>query len=810
MFTFSTIIQFTGGTFLQGHKTAPIAQFFFDSRKPFAPNQSLFLAINTRHGNGHRYISELYEKGVRNFMLEEDFPVEQYPQGNFLQVPSTLKALQKIAIGHRKNFGIPVIGITGSNGKTIVKEWLFQLLTDDFWIVKNSGSFNSQLGVPLSILKMDVHHQMGIFEAGISKGGEMAALEDVMQPTLGIFTNLGSAHDSGFPDRQSKLSEKCELFKKASCVIHCSDHLSIGKALHSYSVKTFTWGFEQNADVKIKKLDANQYDIQHGATSQIFSLPFTDHASVENILHCITLLIFLGYDLKQIQGKIKNLHTIPMRLALVEGIHQNYLIDDSYNNDLEGLKMGLDFLSYQNQSDHKRLILSEMLQNGLPAKEWLSRIQDLLKNSGVNSLIGIGETFFESPDTLSIPAQYFPTTEAFLKNFNFNELKNEVILIKGARPFHFEKIVSKLQKKAHGTVMEINLDALVHNLNVFKNLILPGTKIMAMVKASSYGSGSHEIANLLQYHHVDYLGVAYADEGVELRKKNISIPIMVMNPSPEVFDLLLSFHLEPEIYSLNLLQDLAQFLNGRKCGIHLKLDTGMHRLGLDESEIEPSLQILLEHKNIKILSVFSHLAGSDSKVLDDFTQTQSAQFLRSAAKIENVVGYRPILHLANTGGIIRHPSLHLDMVRLGIGLYGINPTQEEIPLIPIATLKTIISQIKIIKKGETVGYNRMGKLQQDTTIATIAIGYADGFSRAFSGGLGSVWVQGKRAPVVGNVCMDMTLIDVTGIDVHVGDEVIIFGPGIPLEELAKKLNTIPYELLTQISDRVKRTFLAQG
>jgi alanine racemase len=500
-----------------------------------------------------------------------------------------------------------------------------------------------------------------------------------------------------------------------------------------------------------------------------------------------------------------------MRMELKEGINHCQIIDDTYNNDLGGLEIALQFLSHQHQKKKKRIILSDILESGLDERELVEKIALLISRNNVHSFLGIGPVLAKYKSSFASTARFFVSTAEFLKNFDFDELDNEVILVKGARTFAFEKIVHHIQRKVHGTVMEIDLDSVIHNLNFFKSWLNPSTKIMVMVKAFGYGSGSIEIANILQYHMVNYLGVAYADEGVELRKNNIRIPIMVMNPSQDTFETIIGYDLEPEVYSLGIFRALIRFLDGRPCKIHLKLDTGMHRLGFEEDDLDEVIEILKANPEIRVASIFSHLAGADESAHDNFSKDQFNRFSSWAAKIASSIGYNPLLHILNSPGILRHPQFQLDMVRLGIGLYGVDPTTDGFnQLRPVATLKTIVSQVKQIKKGESIGYGRRGHAERDSTIATIAVGYADGFSRAFSRGVGEVLIRGKKAKVIGNVCMDMTMIDVTGMDVTEGDDVILFGKDFPIQDVASKINTIPYEILTNTSERVKRVFTSGG
>jgi alanine racemase len=811
MISFSQLPEITGGRHIQFYRDTAVEHIIIDSRKASSQPGAVFFAIKGIRHDGHIYIPDLYRLGTRQFVVEESVSnLSDFPEANFLLVSSTIAALQDVAAIHRKSFSIPVIGITGSNGKTIVKEWLFQMLSKDRAVVKNPGSFNSQVGVPLSVWQMQPHHQLGIFEAGISTKGEMERLEKIIQPSIGVFTNIGSAHDEGFSGEDQKIEEKLKLFRNSEVVIYRADQTAVKKVIEKSGLKTFSWGKKEDADVVVA-VAGDRCNVLCGGKSEAFRMPFTDAASLENCMHCIAVMLYLRFGAKRIQQAINTLRSVPMRMEMKESINQSYLIDDTYNNDLGGLELSLQFLAHQNQKKKKRLILSDILESGLPDDRLIRQIRSLLEKYHVLSLIGIGPVLTAHQELLPGDSQFYASTEDFLNNFNTDSISEEIVLIKGARKFAFENIVKKLQRRVHGTVMEVDLGALVHNLNYFRFRLKPETKIMVMVKAFAYGSGSPEVANVLQYHRVDYLGVAYVDEGVELRKNNIRLPIMVMNPSEDSFDPLIAYNLEPEIYNFKLLKSLLKYLNGRLCQIHVKLDTGMHRLGFEEQDLTELIQILGQNPNLQVASIFSHLAAADESGQDDFSNAQANKFLQYANQITTVLGYTPLLHILNSSGILRFPTLQFDMVRLGIGLYGVDPTHEDsTDLKPVATLKTVISQIKKIKQGESIGYGRRGVAEIDMTLATIAIGYADGFSRRLSGGVGEVLIAGRRAKIMGNVCMDMTMVDITGIEAKEGDEVIIFGDSSPIQEIATKIQTIPYEILTGISERVKRVFVSDG
>lgn len=809
MILFSQLKDIIHGTVLQLSVDRPVRDLILDSRKAIVHEGSVFFAIKGKHSDGHTYINSLYKNGVRQFIVERTIPIDAYHEANFIQVNSSVDALQKIAAYHRDKFSIPVIGITGSNGKTIVKEWLYQLLAKDYTIVKNPGSYNSQIGVPISVWQIQSYHTLGIFEAGISQPSEMEKLERIIKPTIGVFTTLGTAHDESFLSHEQKIDEKIKLFKHVSVLICCADHDNLFRHVKASGIPVLSWGFSQTADVKITGND-DGFLVAWKSQRFTISLPFSDPASVENALHCLTILLYLGTDISTIGRGLSSLRSVPMRLELKEGINQNQVIDDAYNNDLGGLQLSLDLLVNQKQKAKKTLILSDILQSGMNENQLTDKVAQLINGSDLHKFVGIGKVLSKHKDKIKTDAQFYDSTEEFLNAFNPDFFSHEIILVKGARTFEFERIVKRLQRKVHGTVMEVDLSALVYNLNYFKSKIKPTTKVMVMVKALAYGSGSVEVANVLQYHKVDYLGVAYADEGVELRKNNINTPVMVMNPTEEGFQAMINFKLEPELYTINILNAFVSFLNGRTWNIHIKIDTGMHRLGFEESEIKDLIKVLQANPSVRVVSIFTHLSGSDEAELDDFSFNQVASFKQTAALISEAMGYTPMLHVLNTPGILRFPEFQFDMVRLGVGLYGVDPTDEKHALKPVNTLKTLISQVRTVKAGETIGYGRRGKAMKDMRIGTIAIGYADGYSRAFSRGLGEVLVHGKRAPVVGNVCMDMTMIDLTDIEASEGDEVIIFGPGLSVDELAAKIDTIPYEILTNTSERVKRVFVTES
>jgi Alr-MurF fusion protein len=812
MFSFSEITGIAGDKIIASNYNGVIEHFLTDSRKLINPKASVFVAIKGERHDGHGYIQYLFQRGVRQFIIEhQKFLTEEIrTHSNILQVATSIGALQKIASYHRNRFQIPVIAITGSNGKTIIKEWLGQLLAKKFKIVKSPKSYNSQLGVPLSVLQMTERNDLAIFEAGISTVHEMEHLQQVIQPTLGIFTNIGTAHDEGFSDQKQKALEKWKLFSSFSCVIYCHDHALI-RETQPAAVGSLTWGYAQKADIRILDITkSTQSQMQLSYKDDVFmiSVPFTEEVFLENAMHCICVMIYLDFGVGEISESFKHLTNLEGRLSLKRGLNNCYLVDDSYNNDLAGLQIAIDFMKSQ-PGNNLSVILSDILQSGLEDEILFPRINQILLENNVSKMVGIGEGMMRNQGAFTISAVFFLSTDQFLKSGQADRFRDEKILIKGARRFEFERITNFLSQKIHGTVLEINMDALNENLNFYRSKLKDGVKLMVMVKASAYGSGSHEIANLLQHNRVDYLAVAYPDEGVVLRKHGIHVPMMVMNVAPENYANLLKYGLEPEVYSISQLRSLIDFLEAEKSElkVHLKLDSGMHRLGFEAGDIGELTNMLMANSRVKVVSIYSHLAGADDAQHNDFSKTQIDRFLSMATSIENALHIQTLKHILNSAGILRFPEYQFDMVRLGIGLYGFEANQLfQNELKPISTLKTVISQVREVKKGETIGYGRKGIAVKNSRIATLAIGYADGFSRAFSNGKISLLVNGRLAPVIGNVCMDMTMLDITGIDAREGDVVIVFGQNPTIKQLADAIGTIPYEILTNISERVNRVF----
>ncbi|MFN3555316.1 MAG: bifunctional UDP-N-acetylmuramoyl-tripeptide:D-alanyl-D-alanine ligase/alanine racemase [Bacteroidales bacterium] len=818
------IIEATSGRLVgQPPPGLSVGHLLTDSRRLVVPQATAFFALVTQKNNGHRYIAELQQKGVRCFVVSQ-LPAKPAPDTAYVLVDDTLQALQNLAAWHRCRFSLPVVGITGSNGKTIVKEWLSQLLADQWHVVKNPRSYNSQTGVPLSVWQINAAHELGVFEAGISKPGEMTRLQRIIRPTHGIFTNIGPAHDEGFVSREQKILEKLNLFSQSELLVYHSDNEVPDQIIRQWShgkptLRLFRWGKEPGNDMQLinmeRKASGSRLQLRFRGAVQEYFIPFTDDASLENAMHCVAYLNCQGYDPAWIAKGLLRLQPMAMRLELRQGINQCTLINDAYNSDLLSLGIALDFLFNQVRSRRKTLILSDILQAGIEPEKLYEQVAVLLQARRVDALIGIGPDISNHAHCFAnFQASFYPDTESFLASADLYGFQNEGILLKGARDFGFERISNALQYKDHQTLLEIDLDALVHNLNVYKSMLHPGVKITAMVKAFSYGSGSFEIASVLQYHQVDYLAVAFADEGKELRNAGITMPIMVLNPELHNLDILFRYKLEPEIYSLELLQRLAaagaSFASQGSDDpfrVHLKLDTGMHRLGFLEHELDALIQGLKQYPWMRVATVFSHFSASDLPEFDDFSIQQMETFRRMADKLEENLGYPFLRHMANSAAISRLPESQFDMVRLGIGLYGVDPSAAIARLLRnVTTFKTVISQIKTVAAGQSVGYNRAAMLEKETQVAIVPVGYADGLNRRLSNGKGYMLVGGKKAPVLGNISMDMCCLDVTGLGARQGDEVIIFGEDLPVTRLARKLGTIPYEVFTSIAARVKRVY----
>jgi len=829
-YTVQEIAAICKGKLINTNPSAPQPDYLsLDSRKITFPSNTVFFALKNKHQDANLFLENLYEKGVRNFITDNaNISAAQFPLANILLVNNSIDALQKLAVYHREQFlknNLTVIGITGSNGKTIVKEWLNHLLENDYLIVRSPKSFNSQIGVPLSVLNITSKNDLAIFEAGISQTGEMKNLEKMIKPTIGIFTNIGNAHNEGFKTRKQKIQEKLLLFERAEVLIVSSEDEELAGQIKIFAQKNkelrlFSWGNKNDDDLQIKAIRKSDFSTSVEAVYKrkkyIIQIPFTDDASIQNAINCWSLLFILNKNNEITRSRFSSLYAIEMRLEMKEGINHCHIINDSYSNDLHSLMIALDFLNQQKQHRKHSVILSDILQSGLNRKKLYAEVASLLQEKNIDQLVGIGPDILLQQNEFPFLKNklFFKSTEDFLNNLHLSDFHDETILIKGARQFEFEKITHAFEQRVHQTVLSINLNSIAHNLKKYKEKLNADTKIMAMVKAFGYGSGSYEIASALEFNKADYLAVAYADEGVELRKAGIGLPVMVMNIDSTTFDSIVNFNLEPEIFSFAVLHDFTSFLN--KSGIknypvHLKIDTGMHRLGFMKNEINSLCEKISVNQFIKIKSVFTHLAASEDPDEDEFTLLQYHVFKDCCGKIQKALGYSFLKHIDNTSGISRHPDLQMNMVRLGIGLYGIDSNKKmQKNLKNVSTLTTTISQIKKIKAGETVGYGRMGKVLKDSVIAVVRIGYADGYSRRLGNGIGKMLVKSKLAPVIGNVCMDMTMLDVTGIkNLKEGDKVIVFGEALSLQMLAHWAGTIPYEIMTGISQRVKRIYFEE-
>ncbi|OWY21548.1 bifunctional UDP-N-acetylmuramoyl-tripeptide:D-alanyl-D-alanine ligase/alanine racemase [Sphingobacteriales bacterium UPWRP_1] len=841
MFTIQQIQAITGARWLQQADNCTIQHLLLDSRRVMFAETSVFFALPGSTYNGHDFLPNLYRLGVRNFLISNEVAVNvsAYAQANFLLVNDTLLALQQVAAAHRRQFTLPVLGITGSNGKTVVKEWLYQLLWQDYHIVRSPKSYNSQVGVPLSVWQTNETHNLAIFEAGISQPHEMERLQAVIQPTIGLFTNIGAAHNEGFTGMEQKILEKLQLFSRVQNLIYCADYSLITQCIEQcrqlypeqYRFTALAWvkntlpgkqicpNNEVVLQTHAQKTDTQTQIEIHYLNQPAFNItiPFIDDASVENSIHCCLFMLHLGYAPQVIARRMAQLAPVEMRLELRAGINNCSIINDAYNSDIQSLAIALDFLEHQRQHGGKSVILSDIQESGELPEALYGKVAQLLREKKVEQFTGIGQGLTSVKHLFyGINASFYPNTAEFLNRSP--GFYNQAILVKGARQFAFEKIVRALSQKVHSTVLEINLNAIAHNLKVYKSLLQPATKVMVMVKSLSYGSGSYEIANILQLNKADYLSVAYTDEGVALREAGITLPTMVMNPNPDSFNALVRNKLEPEIYSLGHLQRFVEYLRHSPVGVtfpypvHIKLDTGMHRLGFDEADLVPLRETLGNNPWIRVVSVFSHLAASDDPQYDDFSEQQIHRFNKMFSFLVPALPAGVLRHLLNSSGIARFGGVaQMDMVRLGLGLYGVDTTNNIQHLLAnVSTLKTHVSQVKTVSAAETVGYSRKGVLHRNSRIATVGIGYADGLNRRLGNGCGSMWIRGKLAPVIGNICMDMCMLDVTDVEgVEEGDEVIVFGAQLPVQQLARWLGTIPYEIFTGISGRVKRVYFQE-
>ena len=841
-----------------GQTDAQIGWLLTDSRSLCFPEETLFFALTSARNDGHKYIPDLYRRGVRNFVVSKSpNPGDLETDANYLVVPSPLAALQRLAERHRDEFDIPIIGITGSNGKTMVKEWLYQLLLPSQKIVRSPRSYNSQIGVPLSVWLLNEQTEVGIFEAGISQPGEMSALRDIIQPTIGVLTSLGAPHQENFRSIEEKCMEKLELMHDTEAMVYCSDNDIVSRCIRrmQYKGEKIAWSrSDSNAPFFVKSVvTGNRKDYSpssfllppsstityiYQAEENTYTIPFIDEASIENSITCAAVALHLGLTPAQLADRMPRLEPVAMRLEVKQGQHGCILINDSYNSDINSLDIALDFMNRRESSPpelggvrgglNKVLILSDIFQSGVAPDLLYAQVSDLCLKRGIDKFIGIGPELSAQADRIQIAnKQFFADVNHFLASNAFNDLHDELILLKGARPFGFDKITEQLEQKVHETILEVNLNAVVENLNYYRSFLKPETKMVCMIKADAYGAGAVEIAKTLQDHRVDYLAVAVADEGVTLRKAGITANIMIMNPEMTAFKTMFDYDLEPEVYSFRLLDALIKA--ARKEGItgwpvHIKLDTGMHRLGFnvgyspllsrrgegwsDQRSFDEIDELIdrLKHQNAIIpRSVFSHFVGSDSDDFDAFSARQFELFEQGSQKLQSAFSHKILRHMDNSAGIEHFPERQMDMCRLGLGLYGVDPRDNRM-LSTVSTLKTTILQLRHVPAGDTVGYSRKGKIERDSVIAAIPIGYADGLNRHLGNRHGYCLVHGQKAEYVGNICMDVAMIDVTDIPCQEGDQVEIFGEHLPVTVLSDIIDTIPYEVLTAVSNRVKRVY----
>ncbi len=817
----TTLAQITGGALLQNNRPdLTIREPATDSRRILNAGHAAFFALRGPRHDGHRFLPEVYRRGVRCLVVDREVALAGYPEATVIRVEDTLAALQALAIYHRKQFELTVIGITGSNGKTIVKEWLFQLLHPDYRIVRSPRSYNSQVGVPLSVWQIGAQHELGIFEAGISQMGEMEKLAPIIDCDLGILTNIGEAHRAGFPSKREKLREKLRLFASARCLFYCRDHELLDEEVRALGQATCSWSFRRPADLTITEWEASEglyteLRAQFRDQPVRLRIPFIDEASAENAIHCWLVLLYLGVEPQVIRRRMLQLERVAMRLELRAGIRQCTLINDSYNSDLTGLRIALDFLEQQRRQGRATLILSDLLQSGREGDALYREIGKLIKGRTLHRFIGVGREIPALRPYLpdSLEHLFFPDTDALMAALDELDFRSEVILLKGARRYAFERIAGQLSERVHRTVLEVNLSALSHNLRAYQRLLRPGARMMVMVKAAAYGSGSREVARLMEYQQVDYLAVAYIDEGIELRRAGLRLPIMVLNPDAAGFEQLLQYDLEPELYSLDILRQFAAFAErrGARTKVHLNLDTGMHRLGFPPGEWPALAALLPGMPQLYVQSIYTHLAASEDARQDALSRQQATQFMEGADQIAAGLNYRPWRHVLNSNGISRFPEFQMDMVRLGIGMYGID-SSGSVPeaLQTVLSLKAKVAQIRETPAGEGVGYGRLDAAGHPRLIATVNVGYADGLPRLAGEGRYQLLIGKHLAPTVGAICMDMCMIDVTQLPgLRPGAEVEIFGAERPVEELARVARTIPYEIFTGIGSRVKRVYLQE-
>ncbi len=794
-----------------------ISYILTDSRSVSYPEKSLFVAIRGSNHNGHDYIASLYKQGVRCFMVDVNYVIDaQLKDANYIIAEDTLSCFQHLVAEKRKLYHCPVIGITGSNGKTIVKEWISQLIGNSKVLVRSPKSYNSQIGVPLSVWQLNKHTELAVFEAGISQKGEMDKIAGVIRPTIGVITNIGSAHQENFSSRKDKLYEKLKLFEHTDFIIYSTDVPFVDEGVRKIypRKKVLRWGISTDNDLVVEKKIINGFktriDLIWKGESFSVELPFIDEVSYENAMNAIAVLLHLNYSPDYMNTAVQKLVPVAMRMELKEGVNNCILVNDSYNSDISSLGLSLDFLLQQSRTSNvvRTLILSDIYQSGIAEELLCKQINDLLKQKGISKLIGVGDVLKKYAVSFDIEASFYSSTKELLDSISQNSFKNEAILIKGSRNFQLEQVCEFLEKKHHQTRLEINLNALVDNLNYFRSKLNETTKVLAMVKAFSYGSGSFEIANVLQHQKIDYLGVAFADEGVELRKSGVALPVIVMNPEAKSFAAMIDYQLEPEIYSFKVLGEFLEQLKKEgltQYPIHIKFDTGMNRLGFKSTDINELIKILSGCEEVRVKSVFSHLVGSDDEQFDDFTLSQISMFDKGTQELKSALGYSFIRHILNTSGILRFTDHQFDMVRVGIGMYGIGAVDQQ-NLRCVTSFKSYISQIREVKAHETIGYSRKGELAYDSEIAIVPVGYADGLNRKLGNGVGKLMINNQLASIVGNICMDMCMVDVTGLNANEGDEVQIFGKDLPVEGIAKALETIPYEIFTSISRRVKRIY----
>ena len=815
-YNLNQISSIINGTLI-GNNHEIVNQIFFDSRMIINPIHGIFFAFHGNQKDGHLYLQDAYQKGIRNFVVEKK--VENLPDANFIEVENPLNALQIWAKYHRKQFTFPVIGITGSNGKTIVKEWLNQLLWKKFSIVRSPKSYNSQFGAALSILQMEEKNNLGIFEAGISMPKEMQNLEKIIQPTIGVLTKIGDAHLENFENQEELILEKLKLFSHVDKLVFNIENEKVLQAIleneHLAKIDKYTYGYSDFATVQIKQILSNQNNTQisilHNQEEFTYSIPFIDDASIKNSLICLTTLISLNIDYKQLKNEFSQLLPIEMRLEIKEAINNSILINDTFNSDLNSLKIGLNVLNQQPR-DKKSLVLTDILQSNLTDEELYQQTSDLVNSYHFNEIVLIGEKISQFKHLFQSYVRSFNSTEEFLQQFKHQNVDHEAILLKGSRPFKLEKISNELETRSNDSVLEINLQHLIENINVYRSLLKPTTKLMCMVKANSYGTGSVEVTNTLQNNGVDFLGVAIADEGKELREAGITVPIIVMNPEQSSYSTVIDYQLDPEIYSLRVLKLFIQKLQEKQISspypIHLKMESGMNRLGFHEDDFEELISILKNNSQVYVCSIFTHLATADMPEELDYVNYQLNRFDNSYDTITKALDIKPIKHALNSPGIEAYGEHQYDMVRLGIGMYGYSEHTDFMQkyLKPVVRFKTVISQISELKKGETVSYGRRFTAEHTTKIATLPVGYADGIRRTLGYGKGKVGINGKLATITGTICMDMMMVDVTDISCKEGDEVTIFGNSPTLVDVTKWLETIPYEVLTSVSQRIKRVY----